>query len=1170
MAFKEVSNKVDFPAQERELLQFWKESRAFEKLCQLHKDDPPWSFIDGPITANNPMGVHHGWGRTYKDLMQRFQTMRGHQLRYQNGFDCQGLWVEVEVEKDQGFRSKQDIEAFGLEAFVRLCKARVLRYAAVQTEQSIRLGYWMDWNDPDQLRWLADKLVEDPSQEVTIEGPHGPVTGTVEQIVGQLGSEKLGGSYFTFSNENNYMIWRFLKKCWENGWVYRGADVMPWCPRCATGISQHEIVTDGYAELTHDSVTLRFPLTQPDPSGTGFIPRRDPQTGLPEALLVWTTTPWTLTSNVAAAVGPELVYLKVRQGNEVLYLSKGTQHMLQGEYHVLGELKGEAMEGWTYSGPFDDLPAAQEPGGYTHLKELKRDLPYSAAQSHRVILWDAVGEAEGTGIVHIAPGCGAEDFQLGREYHLPPVAPLDDQGYFTEGFGWLTGQHVSQVAGPIFSALEQKGLLYKVAPYRHRYPTCWRCKTELVFRLVDEWFISMGEVYDKPRHELTAEEKASSLRYQIMDVVDKIRWIPAFGYEREMDWLRNMHDWMISKKRYWGLALPIWVCESCQHFVVIGDDEELQARAVSGWDQFAGHTPHRPHIDAVKLACPQCGGRMSRIPDVGNPWLDAGIVPFSTLRYRSDPDYWRTWYPAQWITESFPGQFRNWFYSLLAMATVLDQSPPFLQNLGYATLVAEDGRPMHKSWGNAIEFNEAADRMGVDVMRWLYFSQKPENDLLFGYGRGDEARRQFLLPLWNVYSFFVTYANLDGWTPSHAFDPHTPEGPTPGSEHVLDRWILSRLNEVNAVLTDRMEASEFYLASLAVSQLIDDLTNWYVRRSRRRFWKSEQDADKQEAYATLYHVLVKLARLLAPVTPFVTEAIYQNLVRSAFPQAFESIHHTRWPEADLSAVDKDLLEQMDLARQAASLGLSARSSAGLKVRQPLARALAYDAGRRSLNADLVEIIKDELNVKRFELVEDPGTLVTYQLLPDNKLLGPRFGARFPQVRAALQAADAASLASRLNAGEPVELMVDGKRVQLTPGEVQVHTQPSPGLAVASAGGLTLAVDTVLTEELRREGLARELVRRIQALRKEAGFQIEERIETYYQFETRQQKDGVQDAQRLESVFKEWADYICTETLSTHLVASPPPQDASVEKLRLEGEQVLVGVRRAGKNPPAAG
>jgi isoleucyl-tRNA synthetase len=1150
MAFREAPNKVDFPAQERELLRFWQENRAFEKLRALQAGRPPWSFIDGPITANNPMGVHHGWGRTYKDLFLRFRGMQGRQLRYQNGFDCQGLWVEVEVEKEMGFQTKKDIEEFGLEDFVRKCKARVLRYAAVQTEQSVRLGYWMDWNDPDQLRWLADALLEDPQQTLTVEGPEGPVTDTVEGIVGRLGLPELAGSYFTFSTENNYMIWTFLKKCWEKGWLYRGADVMPWCPRCATAISQHEIVTDGYAELTHRAVTLRFPLVV---QGDQSQPRLDPETGLPESLLVWTTTPWTLTSNVAAAVGPDLVYARVRQGDEIFYLSKAALSQLGGEYQVLGELPGRALEGWTYRGPFDDLPAAQKPGGLIPLPELARNISHTAAQAHRVILWDGVGETEGSGIVHIAPGCGAEDFLLGKEHGLPMIAPLEDEGHFVDGFGWLTGMQVAEVATPIFEDLERKGLLYQVAPYTHRYPTCWRCRTELVFRLVDEWFISMGESYDKPRQALTAEEKGRSLRYQIMDVVDEIRWIPEFGYAREMDWLRNMHDWMISKKRYWGLALPIWVCAECSHYEVIGDEKELEARAVEGWDTFAGHTPHRPYIDAVKITCPECSGQMARIPDVGNPWLDAGIVPFSTLRYRSDPQYWQQWFPAHWISESFPGQFRNWFYSLLAMSTVLENQPPFLENFGYATLLAEDGRAMHKSWGNSIEFNAAADEMGVDVMRWLYCAHKPENDLLFGYNRGDEARRRFLIPLWNLYSFFATYARLDGWTPDEkaAFDPDYPEGETPSSASLLDCWILARLNQVGERVTTALEDSDPLSAAQVLEAFVDDLSNWYVRRSRRRFWRSEHDSDKDQAYRTLYHTLVKLSRLLAPFIPFVTEAMYQNLVRSVRPEAHASVHHTLWPRVDQDVQDARLLEEMDLARQVASLGLAARSSAGLKVRQPLAKAWAHTAGGPSLRTELVEIITDELNVKSFELVSDPAQLVRYQVLPDNKLLGPRFGAQFPRLRAALAELDPAQVAAQGQKGSPIRLEIDGQTVELSGAEVLVSTHPKEGLAVAADKLLTVAVDAALTPELKAEGLAREIVRRIQSMRKDAGFNIEDRIHTYYL------ASGV-----IAGAVVNWSDTLRAETLSTKLEAGEPPQGAYVEQHTIEGQPITLGVLRS--------
>ncbi|MCK5316728.1 MAG: class I tRNA ligase family protein, partial [Anaerolineales bacterium] len=574
------------------------------------------------------------------------KAMQGFRTRYQNGFDCQGLWVEVNVEREMGFNSKREIEEFGLERFVNLCKQQVLKYSAVQTEQSIRLGFWMDWNDPDILRTLRDKMAEDPSEQITVEGPHGPVTGSVESIVGRLGMPELGGSYFTFSDDNNYTIWAVLKSCHDRGWIFKGRDVMPWCVRCGTGLSQHEIVTEGYKEIAHPSITLRFPL-------------RDRER---ESLLVWTTTPWTLTSNVAAAVGSDLDYAKVRQGDDVFYLSKGTLHILKGPYEVEAELKGREMEGWMYDGPFDELPVQKEHG---------------SPEAHRVILWDEVGEDEGTGIVHIAPGCGAEDFQLSKEHNLPVIAPLNGDGLFLDGFGWLSEMNVQKVAQPIFENLTEKGLTYKIEDYTHRYPVCWRCGEELVFHLVDEWFIDMGEQLDKPYEQVTEEEKLDNLRYQIMEVVkEDTAWHPSFGLERELDWLRNMHNWMISKKRYYGLALPIWECDSCGHFEVIGSREELEARAVKGWDVFEGHTPHRPYIDAVKIECSECGAVIKRIPDVGNPWLDAGVVAMSTLRYNTDKEYWSEWYPADLISESFPGQFRNWFYSLLALSTILERKSP--------------------------------------------------------------------------------------------------------------------------------------------------------------------------------------------------------------------------------------------------------------------------------------------------------------------------------------------------------------------------------------------------------------------------------------------------------------------------------------------------------------
>ncbi|MEZ4771483.1 MAG: class I tRNA ligase family protein [Caldilineales bacterium] len=1180
--FKPVSTKPDFVAQEHSVLDLWQETDAFRKLWEQNRGNEPWSFIDGPITANGLMGVHHAWGRTYKDVFQRFKAMQGYDQRYQNGFDCQGLWVEVLVEKEKGFTSKRDIERMGLAEFVNTCKQRVLNFAAIMTEQSIRLGYWMDWNDPQQLRWLRDKLEEDPGQIITVEGPNGPVTDTAEQMVGRLGLPELGGSYFTFSNENNYQIWGFLKKCWEKGWLYEGTDVMPWCYRCGTGISQHEIVTDGYQELTHTSIYARFPLV--DESGA---PRLDAGTGLPEALLVWTTTPWTLTSNVAAAVGPELTYVKVRQDDQVYYLSRGAlKRAMPGRVEVLGELKGAEMLGWLYAGPFDDLPAAQEAFA---------DKEYA----HRVIAWNEVGDEEGTGIVHIAPGCGAEDFVLSKEYDLPVIGPLDGDGVYKAGFGWLSGQPVHEVTQRIFDDLSGKGLLYRLEDYTHRYPVCWRCGTELIFRLVDEWFIDMGPLYDKPRSEVTPEEVERSLRYQIMEVVDDIRWIPSFGYERELDWLRNMHDWMISKKRYYGLALPIWVCEDeeCGHFHVVGSQEELKELAVEGWDQFEGHTPHRPYVDAVKIACPECGGRASRIADVGNPWLDAGIVPFSTTGYRTDPEHWRKWYPADLITESFPGQFRNWFYSVLAMGTVLTRQAPFRNNFSYATLMGEDGRAMHKSWGNAIDFNEGADMIGVDVMRWMFLNHKPEQNLLFGFHRADETRRRFHIPLWNVYSFFVTYANL-----APEWSPGTPEGeaksgrpadggwqmarspgaersgegkgqdedgvsqsPTPplipsSADSLMDRWIDARLHELIGVVDTQLENFDSEAATLACEAFLDDLSNWYVRRSRRRFW----DGDPA-ALDTLYHVLVTFARLLAPMQPFLAEAIYQNLVReglSVLPGTDspgspvpESVHHTGWPQADAVRVDTRLLADMDLARAVVSLGHADRVAANIKVRQPLAGIKVVAAGKAESLARFAELIADELNVKAVGLAEGEAELVTYRILPVNKTLGPRFGKDFPAVRKALSEADPYAVAAAVAAGQPVSVAVNGHEVTLAAEDVLVQAEPKPGFQVTNdpQRGIVVALDTTITPELRQEGLAREVVRRLQQMRKDAGLELSDRIHTTW----------LTSDEELATAIAGQAAYIMQETLSLSLEPGVPHHDAYGETAEVDEATVALGITKAG-------
>ncbi|MDZ7820396.1 MAG: isoleucine--tRNA ligase [Candidatus Marinimicrobia bacterium] len=779
----------------------------------------------------------------------------------------------MEVEKEHGFKSKTDIEDFGIEKFVQACKDRVIKYSKIQTEQSKRLGYWMDWDN----------------------------------------------SYYTMSDENNYTIWHFLKKCHERGLIYKGHDVMPWCPRCGSAMSEHEIATEGYKELTHKTVFVKFYLREkPD-----------------EALLVWTTTPWTLAANTAAAVNTDMDYVKVRQGGEYYYLAKALTDILEGDYEIVAEMKGKALLGLKYRGPFDDLTAQ---------KDVK----------HVVIEWDEVSESDGTGIVHIAPGCGKEDFALSKENDIAVIAPIDEFGNYIEGFDYLTGKNSQETAREIFDNLKEKGICYKIDQIHHRYPTCWRHGTELVFRLVDEWFISMDE-----------------LRHEMMKVVDQIRWIPSWGHDREIDWLRNMGDWMISKKRYWGLSLPIWECPECGNIEVIGGKEELKARAVSGWEEFGGHSPHKPYIDNIEISCSKCGATVRRIPDVGNPWLDAGIVPFSTMHYITDHEYWKKWFPADFITESLPGQFRNWFYSLLAMSTVLENTAPFKTVLGHALVKDEHGKDMHKSAGNSIWFEDAADHIGVDVMRWMYTAHNPEYNLNFGYGPADEIRKK-LLTLWNMYSFYVTYADIDGYDP-------TKQKVNVKTLSQLDKWVLSK---VHAFIKEARNDYENYHVERLMRKfelLLDNMSNWYVRRSRRRFWKSENDEDKWGAYYTLYTVLQTLITVIAPVLPFVTEAIYQNIVLSVDKKAPESVHLQDFPEADEVLIDLDLLNRIDMIIKAVEMGRSARNKANIRTRQPLANMLfrAKNDKEKSYIVELSDQIKEELNVKAITLVNEIDDYIIY-------------------------------------------------------------------------------------------------------------------------------------------------------------------------------------------------
>ncbi|HMA33732.1 MAG TPA: isoleucine--tRNA ligase [Chloroflexia bacterium] len=1058
--FQPVAPKWDAPALERRVLTWWREQRTFAKLVAQNAQGPRWSFFDGPITANNPMGVHHAWGRMYKDLYQRYYAMQGYQQRYQNGFDCQGLWVEVEVEKALGFNSKRDIEAYGLDNFARACKERVLTYAGLIAEQSERLGQWMHWDN----------------------------------------------SYYTYTDTNILYIWHFLKKCREQGWLYRGTRSMPWCTRCGTSLSQHEML-DSYEDRTHRAVFIRQPLTSPGHEG--------------EWLLLWTTTPWTLAANVAAAVHPDLDYARVRQGEHVYYLSRGTLGRLVGPYELLGTVKGRDLVGLTFAGPFAELAAQQ-------------------AVVHRVIPWDAVGEEEGVGLVHIAPGCGAEDFELSKVHDLPVLVPINEMGDYVPGYEPLTGHNALEVADTIFASLRAKGYLYHVEDYTHRYPVCWRCHTDLVFRVVEEWFIA-----------------ADAIRPRMKAAAATVTWYPEESGKRMQDWLNNMRDWCISRKRFWGLPLPFYVCAACGEMTQPGSLAEL--RALATHPEVVDTLPelHRPWIDAVQVRCPQCGATVDRVTEVGDCWLDAGIVGFSTLGYLGDGPghaYWQDWFPADWVSE-MREQIRLWFYAMLFMSVTLEDTAPYRQVLVYEKVHDEHDRPMHKSHGNSIEFNAAAEKMGADVMRWIYAAQNVKVNLRFGFGAADEVVRR-LLTLWNTYSFFVTYANLDG------FDPTTTPPVTAAERSELDRWVLSRLHAL--VRDANQDLRQFDSASVTrdVEAFVGDLSNWYVRRSRRRFWKSENDGDKRSAYWTLYEVLTTLTRLIAPFMPFLAEELYQNLVARVDPAQPESVHLTSYPVADDSLIDAALMADVALIEDVVEMGRAARARAKLRVRQPLREIMVHvrnddEAAALRTHADQV---LEELNVKRLTLVEDPAELVGYVIKPNLPVLGPKLGKRLTAVRAALAALDPAAVAARVAAGATIALpgTGDDEPVVLAPDEVLVETRQKEGFVVEQDKGLVVALDTMLTDDLRQEGLARDLVRLVNELRKAAGCEISDRITTTYQFVDEGDLTGMA---RTRAATARFGDYIRQETLSTHLAEAAPSAEAFSQEVTLDGVRLRLSVCR---------
>jgi isoleucyl-tRNA synthetase len=979
--FAALPDKPDHDALEREILALWERESTFARLREQNADGPRFSFVDGPVTANRMvLGVHTAWGRTLKDVFQRYKALRGHHQRYQNGFDCQGLWIEVGVERELGLNSKREIEEFGLAEFARRCREVVVKSSRALTEGSIRLGQWMDW----------------------------------------------GNDYFTFSDTNIEYIWRFLQLVHGRDWLYLGHRSTEWCPRCGTSLSQHELTQSGvYQDRSDPSLFVRFPL----------VDRPD------ESVVVWTTTPWTLPANVAAAVKPDAEYGMRENGEWVAVARYPDDHFVQRG------LGGELV-GLRYRGPFDDLG----PG---------------AEVEHRVIPWDEVSLEEGTGIVHIAPGAGQEDFELGRVHDLPVLSPVDEAGRFYETYGWLHGLSTTDAADQIVGQLAEKGFLLEAGTVIHRYPHCWRCDTPLIWRVTDDWLIAVDD-----------------LRQPLLDANAAVEWTPAYMGKRMDDWLRNMGDWNISRRRYYGLPLPFYPC-ACGHLNVIGSKAELLERAtapVEGLEEL-----RRPWIDEIRIRCEACAAEVERIPEVGDVWLDAGIVPFSTLGWQSpervpegyatgaakgltradlpDHAYWEEWFPADWVSE-MREQIRLWFYSQLFMSVALTGKAPFTRVLGYEKMLDEKGREMHSSWGNTIDAPDAFARMGADVMRWQFCAQPPDRNLLFGFGPAHEIQRK-LLTLWNSATFFVQYANVEGFVPQ--FDD-LESGPDTDLQP-LDRWLVARTRQLVRDATGGYERWLTVDVIRAFEAYVDDLSNWYVRRSRRRFWDGDE-----VALRTLWHALAQTMRVIAPVMPFLSEHLWQVLVRDRCDTAPASVHLAGWPvEAE---PDEVLLAEVADVRRVVGLGHKARQAAGFKVQQPLRALVVEGAGRAEAQA---AEIRDELRVKdvRFGPVD-----AELRVKPNLPVLGPKLGPGLAAVRTALQAGDFEAL-------EGGRFRAAGH--ELGPDEVLVERAGKEGWAVAAEDGVTVALDTHVDEELDRERRVYELIRHVNALRKQSGLELTDRI-----------------------------------------------------------------------------
>ncbi|GHJ38230.1 isoleucine--tRNA ligase [Streptomyces sp. TS71-3] len=1053
--YRQVPAQVDLPELEHTVLDFWREQKIFAKSLEQSEGRPEWVFYEGPPTANGMPGAHHIEARVFKDVFPRFRTMRGYHVPRKAGWDCHGLPVELAVEKELGFNGKQDIEAYGIAEFNAKCRASVTRHTDAFSELTTRMGYWVDL---DQAYWTMDPEYVDS-------------------------------------------VWWSLKEIFDKGLLVQDHRVAPWCPRCGTGLSDHELA-QGYETVVDPSVYVRFPLT------SGPLAEQ-------ASLLVWTTTPWTLVSNTAVAAHPDVTYVVAEKvpgaegpgaDGERLVVAEPLLGKALGEgWRPTGQsFTGAEMERWTYRRPFE-LVEFPEP-------------------AHYVVTAEYVTTEDGTGLVHQSPAFGEDDLKVSRAYGLPVVNPVRPDGTFDQDVPLVGGVFFKKADEALTRDLDQRGLLFRHVPYEHSYPHCWRCHTALLYYAQPSWYI-----------------RTTALKDRLLEENEKTNWFPeSVKNGRYGDWLNNNIDWALSRNRYWGTPLPIWRCEE-GHLTCVGSRAQLTE--LTGEDQ-SGLDPHRPYIDAVTFPCPECGLAATRAPEVIDAWYDSGSMPFAQWGYPyKNKDLFESRYPAQFICEAID-QTRGWFYTLMAVGTLVFDRSSYENVVCLGHILAEDGRKMSKHLGNILQPIPLMDQHGADAVRWFMAAGgSPWAARRVGHGTIQEVVRKTLLTYWNTVAFQALYARTSGWAPSAA-------DPDPADRPMLDRWLLSELHTLTDQVTQALDAYDTQQAGRLLSAFVDDLSNWYVRRSRRRFWLGDK-----AALRTLHDVVETVTRLMAPLTPFITERVWQDLVVPVTPGAPESVHLSDWPKADPSLVDARLSRQVALVRRLVELGRATRAESGVKTRQPLSRALVAAAGFDELSEELRTQITEELNVSSLASLAESsaggaGGLVDTTAKANFRALGKRFGKRVQAVAKAVAEADAAALSLALREGTAA-VEVEGETVTLSPDEVIITETPREGWSVASDAGATVALDLELTPELRRAGLARDAIRLIQEARKNSGLDVADRIALRW----------ASTDEEVAAALSHHSELISDEVLATEF-ASGDPDETYGEPFRDESLSLVFALRKA--------